>query len=548
MPAARTSFARRLAFSLLPLTALLLAGSAAADSALQNRLRVRLEAGLVSDSLTVGGERLYARDALRRAYADIDFKPMWVDENGLDARGQALADWLAREPERQGLRPEDYHVAVIRALHAAQEPGAAVDLELALSDAFLTVGAHLTAGRLDPTTLDPQWIANPRTRDLVPDLERAGASDAPGAVLEELLPRAKAYSVLVDYLAALRRQRDAGGWPSIPPGPALHPGDSGERVASLARRLAAEGDLPAAGVGGDYDAMLTAAVARFQSRHGLTADGVAGPGTLRELAVPIDRRIDQVAVNLERWRWLPENLGQRYVLVNIAGFELEVVEDGRKRLDMRVVVGTPYRRTPVFSGRISYVVLNPYWEVPPKIAVQDKLPLIKANPNYLRDQRFEVLQGWGAAERVVDPSTVDWSKITARNFPYRLRQLPGATNALGRIKFMFPNPFSVYLHDTPTRDLFAKESRSFSSGCIRLDRPLDLAEYLLADAGWTRTALQTAIASGRQLTIPLKTQVPVHLLYWTVWTADDGTVEFRKDIYDRDSAVLRELQAAPPRS
>ncbi len=215
---------------------------------------------------------------------------------------------------------------------------------------------------------------------------------------------------------------------------------------------------------------------------------------------------------------------------------------------MRVVVGKPYRRTPVFSENIRYLVLNPTWDVPNKIAVEDKLPLIRKDPAYLAQQGFELLEGWGVEERRIDPATVDWSAVTKRNFPYRLRQPPGPNNALGRVKFMFPNKFSVYLHDTPTRNLFGETARAFSSGCIRLQQPLELAALLLRDRPELVADRHRSRdhAGGSERSVMLKQSMPVHLLYWTAWVDPDGTIEFRDDIYGRDEPVLRELSENPP--
>lgn len=519
---------------------------AAADTPLQARLRNRIEAGLSSDSLTVMDEPIYARETIRSVYPERDYVPIWTDASGLNSRGKRLLDWLTDEIPRHGLRAADYHVNAIEALQRAHGVGALVDVELALSDAFVLAGSDLLSGRLNAETLDPEWIAMPRRRDLAAVLGDAAARPDPDAALERLVPRDPGYRRLVDRLAALQRLRDAGGWPAVEPGPTLREGDSGARTDQLVRRLAASSDLTQHA--DSFDADVTAAVQRFQRRHGLEPDGVVGPATLAALNVPVQARIDQIIVNLERWRWLPETLGARYLAVNIAAFELTAMDAGRPVLSMRVVVGRPYRRTPVFSGTLSYLVLNPDWEVPRTIAVQDKLPLIKRDPSYLAQQNFTLLKGWGAEERVIDPSSVDWSKVTAGNFGYRLRQAPGPNNALGRIKFMFPNKFSVYLHDTPARELFAKESRSFSSGCIRLQRPVDLAEWLLADdPAWGRAAIERAIGSGTQQTVRLRRPTPVHLLYWTAWVDDQGELNFREDIYDRDTPVLRELRETPRR-
>jgi murein L,D-transpeptidase YcbB/YkuD len=498
---------------------------------------------LATDSFDVMDERVHARQTLRRFYPARDFEPIWITDQGLAPHAEAFIDWLVSGPSSQGLNSSHYHLDAIESLEL-DSAGALVDVELALSDAFLMIGTHFLAGRLNPETLSPEWIANRRHRDLAPLLDQVAGGAGP--LLESLLPEAHEYDALVLRLAELRQIRDAGGWQGIDAGETLRAGDTGPRVRQLAARLLVSGDYTGPPTS-EFTEELDAAVRAFQSRHGLTADGLVGRASQAALNVPIQTRINQLIVNLERWRWLPETLGDRYVLVNIAGFNLDVVEDGEHVMNMRVVVGRPYRRTPVFSDTIRYLVLNPSWEVPSSIATQDKLPLIKANPGYIREQGYQLLQGWGADERVIDPNTVDWSAVSARNFPYRLRQGPGPLNALGQVKFMFPNQFSVYLHDTPSRQLFAEDARAFSSGCIRLQRPLDLAELLLADdANWSRSAINQAIAAGREQNVRLARPMPVHLLYWTVWVDDDGTLQFRDDIYGRDGPVLQELREDPP--
>ncbi|HZC01403.1 MAG TPA: L,D-transpeptidase family protein, partial [Gammaproteobacteria bacterium] len=282
-------------------------------------------------------------------------------------------------------------------------------------------------------------------------------------------------------------------------------------------------------------------------RHGLAADGVVGASTLAALNVPVGARIRQIELNMERWRWLPQDLGERYILVNIANFALDVVENGQSVLTMRVVAGKPTRRTPFFSAQMTYVVLSPHWYVPPTIAIQDKLPLIRRDPKYMARQNLKIFSdGPGGATRV-DPRAIDWSSVSARNFPYRLRQDPGPRNALGRVKFMFPNSYHVYLHDTPSRELFARAERAFSSGCIRLEKPIELAEYLLRDdPRWSRQSILSSIDRGREQVVHLPAPIPVHLFYWTTWMSDEGVVHFRKDIYERDHVLDGALQKAVP--
>ena len=524
---------------------LLVSLQAFAQTGLQDRLRARVEAAYIAGSMEVMDERVQARNTLQRVYAARAFAPMWVSADGLTERGQHLSEWLETEPRKHGLRPADYHLRAVSRLADEDRAGALVDLELALSDAFVMLASHLLAGRLNPESLDPEWFASRRHRDLLPVIQKAAAMNAPGEALIELLPTGEGYARLVRRLAFLREILARGGWPTVDAGPTLRQGDTGPRVRQVAERLRMSGYYDGT-AGEDFDAALAEAVMRFQTLHGLTADAVIGAATLRALNVTPQERMDQVVVNLERWRWLPEELGERYIIVNIAGYNLDVIEQGQTRLSMRVVVGQPYRRTPVFSGTMTYLVLNPWWEVPRSIAVRDKLPLIKADSGYLARFNYSVLSGWGADEQLLDPAGIDWSAVTAKNFQFRLRQAPGPQNALGRVKFMFPNPHSVYLHDTPSRELFAKDARSFSSGCIRLEHPIELAELLLSGGErWSRPEIERVLATGRETVVKLAAPLPVHLLYWTAWADEEG-IQFRDDIYGRDERVLRELRKAPP--
>jgi murein L,D-transpeptidase YcbB/YkuD len=264
--------------------------------------------------------------------------------------------------------------------------------------------------------------------------------------------------------------------------------------------------------------------------------------------VSAERRVEQLELNLERWRWLPQDLGRRHIIVNIAAFELEVVEEEAVVLAMRVVVGLPFHHTPVFSETMRYLVLNPYWYVPDSIAVQEMLPRIQHDLSYLAPQKMRVFLGRGMEALEVDPATVEWSKINPDDFPYRLIQDPGPVNALGRIKFMFPNKFNVYLHDTPARPLFDETQRDFSHGCIRIQKPIELAEYLLQkDPRWNRDALLRTLDEAVDLTVPLPEPMPVHILYWTAWADEDHTIQFRRDIYDQDAPLLEAMRAPSPK-
>jgi murein L,D-transpeptidase YcbB/YkuD len=296
-----------------------------------------------------------------------------------------------------------------------------------------------------------------------------------------------------------------------------------------------------------FDEALEQALKRFQQRHGLTADGVVDTVTRAELNMSAERRVEQLELNLERWRWLPQDLGRRHIIVNIAAFELEVEEEGKVVLPMRVMVGLPFHHTPVFSDTIRYIVLNPSWNVPHDIAVEDLLPHVKRDPSYLARQQMQLFQGWGPGAREVDPDTVNWSAITPDDFPFRLCQIPGPINALGRIKFMFPNKFNVYLHDTPSRPLFKETQRDFSHGCIRIQQPIELAVYLLQkDPHWNREAILRELDEAVDRSVRLPEPIPIHLLYWTAWADEDRTIQFRRDIYNQDAPLLAALRALSP--
>ena len=258
--------------------------------------------------------------------------------------------------------------------------------------------------------------------------------------------------------------------------------------------------------------------------------------TRAELNVSAAMRVEQLRINMERWRWLPQDLGRRHILVNIAAQVLEVVEDGEVVLRMRVVVGREYKRTPVFSDTVRYIVLNPNWHVPTSIAVEEMIPKMQEDSTYLERFGMHLLTD-GSDPQEIDPRTVDWSSVTPDSFPYRVRQDPGRLNALGRMKFMFPNRYDIYLHDTPARNLFGKAQRDFSHGCIRIEKPIDLAVYAMKKSRWNREAIEQALDEGTERTIYLPRPIPIHLLYWTAWADEDGTIEFRTDINGVDRAL-----------
>ncbi|MBO6562752.1 MAG: L,D-transpeptidase family protein [Nisaea sp.] len=462
--------------------------------------------------------------------------PVWVggkNDGALNERGLAVLSALAAA-DRDGLDPSDYAIDP-----SVTEPGA---LDRAVSATLIRYVTDLQAGRVAPQKADPDLFVYAREIDISGSLERLAAAEDPKAALSNLAPANPVYRRLRRLLAEYRALEETGGWTNVPGGPALKPGMRDPRVEAVRTRLQATADIGESE--GDrqlYDAALEIAVRAFQRRHGLEPDGVVGAKSVAAMNVPVGERIRQILINMERFRWMPDEFGDDHVFVNMAGFELDYVRHGTIDLRMRVVVGRQYRETPVFSDRIRYIEVNPTWTVPPKIANQDLLPKILKDPGFLKTGGFEVFSSWQEDATLLDPAKIDWAKLPNGRVPYRLRQAPGKTNALGQFKFMFPNRFDIYLHDTPARQDFRRAVRAFSSGCIRLEQPQTLAEVLLAADGQPAERLAGALASGKTTRINFKTPVPVHLTYLTTWIGEGGTVEFRDDIYGRDKLLAAAL-------
>ncbi|MEN8200573.1 MAG: L,D-transpeptidase family protein, partial [Thermodesulfobacteriota bacterium] len=354
-------------------------------------------------------------------------------------------------------------------------------------------------------------------------------------------PQLPGYTVLKQALGRYRNIRERGGWPSLAAGPTLNPGDEGERVLILRWRLVSTGDLSGESLDSPvFDEELKEAVLRFQHRHYLEEDGLVGKQTLAALNQSIDEKIDQIRVNLERLRWLSHDKPDNCILIDIAGYTLTLHLGHDFTWSTRVVVGKPYHKTPTLAAAIKYLVINPTWTIPRSIFRNEVLPKIKKDSSYLQKENLQVVTPNG---RVIPRSSINWYNHTGRSFPYLLRQTPGPHNALGRIKFIFPNKHSVYLHDTPHRKLFEKEQRAFSHGCIRVDKPLELAEIILKNDGqdWDLERLERVIASRKIKTVYLNQPLPIMLLYWTVNASDAQTVSFKHDVYGRDQLLLEAL-------
>jgi len=527
---------------------------------LREILRRRIEREQKQGRFTCRGELICGIADLPLFYARRGFRPAWVSQPSL-----AIAESLMRAIRvagLDGLQKGDYHadqlemlldsVTENRLCATPSEPEILVDLDLLLTDAFLLLGSHLMAGRVNPETIHTQWTVYHPEANLAEVLQTALESDQIEFALDSLRPPHHGYRALKLALNRYREIAVFGGWPILDKQLSWRKGVFGVHIAKLKERFRSTGDLAPAvksdGEGYLYDDLLEAGIKRFQARHGLPESGMIDAATLASLNVPVDVRIRQIELNLERWRWIPHDLGDPHILVNVADFNLAVMEADQVKWGMRVVVGRDYRRTPVFSANLNYLVINPYWNIPRKIAVEDILPKVRRDPGYLVKKRIKVFESWQENAPEISPYAVDWSKVTKRNFAFKLRKEPGSSNDLGRIKFMLPNKYAVYLHDTPSRKLFKRNLRTFSSGCIRLERPLDLADYLLKDdPKWTRNDIREAIKSEQgNIIVRLSKPVPVHLLYWTAWVDSHGGVNFRDDIYRRDSRLDVALRERPP--
>lgn len=477
-------------------------------------------------------------------YTHRAYRAAWTQDSDID---QLIASLNATEAD--GLNPADFHIdELIRsrmALHtlpATPEQRAAFDL--ATTHTFITALLQLRRGKVDPSRLDIHWNFDAEGADPRDDLNRffAALDDHDVAKAFALAPPQEAvYAGMRLALAQLRGVRDQGGWPKVTVDHSLKPGMDEPAVAQLRARLVAAGFLdPHLVHGTRYDSAVTAAVKKYQDEQYLGADGMVGANTLAALNVPVEARIDQVRVNMERARWLLYKLQGTFVIVDIAGYKVAMYRDGQPIWRSRVQVGKAARNTPIFQAQISYITFNPTWTVPPTILKEDVLPKIQSNPGYLAANRMRVIDREG---NEVDPATVDWANPRGLS----LRQDAGRDSSLGQVVIRFPNDYAIYLHDTPHRELFARTVRATSSGCIRVENPLQLVELLFNDpVKWSSDGIQKQLANGKTENIRLPVKVPVLLAYWTVDLGSDGHVSFKPDVYGYDAPVLRALNRPSP--
>ena len=523
-------------------------GNSSRISRLSNENPPRFTDSLNEALPSPGGEMLINPDIISRLYekAGDHLSPKWNNRDKIEQMLTAIYNAPA-----DGLIPDDYHLSDIERLSErivlSDEP-AIEDIEMMerfMSDAFFLLSSHLAAGKTDPKTIDPQWKASGRSlrENWSSYIDSTLNTNNITDILKNLTPGNREYANLKKALAGYRQLEARGDWGSFSTSlPKLEKGMRHPDVSSLRKRLAVTQGIIEFNPEDEnlFDQALYDQLIIFQQRNGLEADGVVGKATAEALNIPVRDRIETIEANLERWRWISDDLGDHYIMVNAADFELRAIVKNEQEFQTRAIVGSSKRQTPVFSSIMKYMVVNPEWVVPPKILKLDVIPDIIKDSVYLVKKNMKILRTDGSE---VEPSSIDWKSISENRFPYMIRQEPGQGNPLGKIKFMFANEYDVYIHDTPSRSLFTRNIRSFSSGCVRIDNAQELANYLLKDdPDWTPERLQEAIDKGQKRTMVLKKPVPVHILYLTAWADDKGTAYFGKDIYDRDRQLITALK------
>jgi len=516
-------------------------------------LKSILENKKLDTPFIIQNEPIYMPKLVKNFYEDREYRLTWVTSTKIKPIAIIMLNAL-KNSDQEGLIPNDYHHRTILALQEKLLKGfdsktplsirRLIHFDLLITDGFFMYATHLLQGRLNPLTYNPNYKQDLTVFDLALQLQSSLDDNRLEDLLSFLPPQSDDYKALKNKYILYRSILKKGGWPTISKGRILRRGVTDPRVAQLKSRLAASEEYevtPHPNI--DYfDRHLAWALKRYQMDHGLTAHGKLDAPTVQSLNTPVTERMKTLMVNMERWRWIPRDLGRRYIVVNIARYELTYWSYGQQKAKMKVVVGKPYRQTPLFSAPMTYLVLNPYWSIPWRISVSDILPHVLEDPSFLKHRGIRVFKPVNDDFKEIDPETIKWHRLSRRGFPYLLRQNPGPQNAMGTIKFVLPNPHNIYLHGTPSYGLFNERNRAFSSGCIRLENPLLLAREILRDSpNWNRSRLIQTIRSRKTRTITIQEPVQVHLQYWTAVKSHYNQVNFLKDIYGRDEKLFSGL-------
>ncbi|WP_332308225.1 L,D-transpeptidase family protein [Desulfogranum japonicum] len=511
----------------------------------QERSQSHLQQTYTSNNPTDPRSRLI-NQAITQYYQRNNFLPLWTSTSGPTQKAKELF-LILTEAWSDGLNPEDYFIKDISQLWNIPFPEYQAKLDLLLSTALVHYMVDTVAGTNPPNLLQND-VYSPQqslTIDVALLLKQITTTENITDFLNRHKPQHHQYHALKNGLARYRTFAKNGGFPTVPSGPVLKPGMSDQRIPLLIQRLKSEGYLRESYIPDAtnlYSPRIVEAVRAFQRKFNLTQDGIIGSDTIIALNTPPSALIQRIRINMERWRWLPHRMVGKQILVNIAGYQLTILNNEKVDLHMPVIVGEIDHKTPLFSDRMRYLVLNPYWNVPVSIAVREILPQQIHNPNYLQEKNMRIFAGWEQDAKEVNPQAIDWKKLGQGIRRYRFRQDPGPENSLGQLKFMFPNKHNIYLHDTPTHNLFQNATRAYSHGCIRVSRPVELAQYLLAGnkRSWSRQQIEDVLKRGQTQVVLLDNPIPIHLLYMTVY-ADPETDEliFYRDIYAKDLQLTK---------
>jgi murein L,D-transpeptidase YcbB/YkuD len=536
---------KRIAFTAILLFAIFLTSFGAISNSLKKFVGDRAE----SLSYEINNENLLCDQMLQEFYVNRFYNPAWVNQIVPGNNAFDLLDYI-RNVDRQGLQPEDYHLQMIENYLEKIYSSIPVDetdlmlLDVLLTDAFMLLGSHLYYGKVDPEKAGANWKLQRKDPNLRLDLELEEALIKNKVVqrLNMLAPAHQSYRMMkkeLEFFHDLSEQ----SWPAILSERVIKPGDSSQIIPKIRERLNKLRYALSDSISITYDEELEIQVKMFQNDWGLNTDGVIGKVTLECLNYPPSRLVDQMKVNMERFRWLPSPSIEKHIVVNIANYRLDLIAGTDTLVSMKAVVGKEARKTPVFNGRMTYLVFNPTWTVPNTILQEDVIPELMKGPGYLTKKNMKLIRNDGSELAYND---VNWSTISESNFPYTVRQDPGPGNALGKVKFMFPNEYDVYIHDTPSKSFFARDARAVSSGCIRVEDPFDLAVSLLSDAPeWSPDNIRNAMRQTKEQTVYLKTPVDVEVIYLTAWIDGKNHVQFRNDVYQNDGKVLEALNQKP---
>lgn len=530
------------------------------ESSLDFLIRNHLEPIGPGERRKIGGTYLYSTVVISRFYENRAFHPAWI-ENGKPKERAYEMRYEIRQAQFDGLQPEDYHLAALDPLFSKIESDRKsgkdpldsdlATLDLLLTDAYILLSSHLYLGKVNPDNLTVAWNIQRSSPDLRIDqrLEKALQEENIRKSLEALYPSFSVYKKMRDGLRELYgymdkyKGNDPTEWKALKLNKSIKPEETHPLIPEIRKRLAFWDLVPKYDTEEElrYDSILNEGIKKFQRMHGLEPDGVIGQGTIGAFNQSPNSLINTARANLERLRWLPDSLKeQEIIIVNTANFQLDYILKRDTLLSSRVIVGKTMHSTPQFNAQMSYIVFSPTWTVPESITRKEIIPLVKRNPSYLAKNHMKILANNGAE---IPASSIDWSKVSARSFPYTIRQEPGEDNALGLVKFMFPNKHSVYIHDTPARSLFEREDRALSHGCIRIQKPFELAKLLLSfDPSWTDEKIREHMHLPKEKTVMLDRKIPVVVLYLTYWADSKGDYYFRKDIYSRDAEIYNLLR------